>query len=58
MGKRLGQAVFPSDLVLHRGASKRNGKGVVRPRSSSNRSHPRSQHSFTLSTHSTGQVRA
>ncbi len=58
MGKRLGQAVSQSEPLLYRGASERNGQGVVRPLSPSNRSFPHSQHRFTLSTHSTGRVRA
>lgn len=58
MGKRLGQAVSQSELLLHRGASKRNGQGVVRPRGSQNRPYRHSQHRFTLSTHSTRGIRA
>ena len=50
MGKRLGQAVSQTELLLHRGASKRNGKGVVRRRASSNRSYPYFQHRFTDTT--------
>src|SRR5579862_1495020 len=39
IGKRLGQAVSQTEFLLHRGASKRNGKGVVCPRGPSNLPH-------------------
>lgn len=55
MGKRLGQAVLQSELLLHRGASKRNGQGVMYLRTLSKRPHPHSQHRFT---HSAAGIRA